>query len=46
MESLQKAQCLFVGHEDAVGVHLEDGTRAFGGDGAGNDSLDGLGLSD
>ena len=25
-------------------MHLQDGARAFGGDGAGNDSLDGLGL--
>lgn len=46
MESLQEAQCLFIGHEDAVGVHLEDGTRTLRGDGAGHNSLDGLGLSD
>ena len=46
MESLQKAQCLFVDHQNAIGVHLQDGARAFRGDGAGNDSLDGLGLSD
>lgn len=46
MESLQKAQGLFVGHQNAIGVHLEDGTRTLRGDGAGHNGLDGLGLSD